>query len=102
MKDWISILNLAFHSRQFKYSITKHLSISIEETQRRTLLNTANKLYKKEKRIQWKIVDPGHKFFTDGELVFSIAQVLNNLPFEHSQYFHLQLVTTARGIGISY
>ena len=73
MKDWNSILNLAFHSGQFKYDITKHLPISIEETQRRTLLNTANKRYKKEKRTQWKIVDPCYKLFADGELVSSIA-----------------------------
>ena len=38
------------------------------QTQWRTLLNTANKLYKQGKRIQWKTVDTDDRLFADGEL----------------------------------
>ena len=50
MKDRNSILNLASHARQFKCSITKHLPLAMQ-TQRGTLLKTANELYKQGKRI---------------------------------------------------
>ena len=62
MKDRNSILNLAFLARQFKRSITKHLPLSMQ-TQQRSLLNIANKLYKQGKRIQRKIDDKDHRFF---------------------------------------
>jgi len=39
------------------------------QSQRGTLLNIANELYKQGKRILWKIVDRGHRPFADGELV---------------------------------
>jgi len=39
------------------------------QTQRRTLLSIANKLYKQGKRIQWKILDTDYRLFADGELV---------------------------------
>jgi len=39
------------------------------QTQRRTLLKTANKLYRQGKRIQWKIIDTDYRLIADGELV---------------------------------
>jgi len=41
------------------------------QTQRSTLLNIANELYKQGKRIQWKIVDTDYRLFADGEFVLS-------------------------------
>ena len=57
MKNRNSILNLAFHARQFKCSMTKDLPV-VMHIQRPTIPNnTVNKHYKHGKRIQWKIVD---------------------------------------------
>jgi len=41
------------------------------QTQRRTLLKTANELYKQGKQIQWKIVERDYRTFADGGLVAS-------------------------------
>jgi len=48
----------------------EHLPLAVQ-TQRRALLNIANKLYKQGKRIQWKIVDTDYRLFADGELLLS-------------------------------
>jgi len=70
MKDRNSIFNLASHARQFKCSRTKHLPLAMQ-IQRRTLHKIADKLYKQEKRNQWKIIDADYRLFADGELVHS-------------------------------
>ena len=70
MKNRNSVLHLASHGRQFNFSITKHLPLAMQ-TQRRTLLKTANELYKQGKQIQWKIVERDYRTFADGGLVAS-------------------------------
>jgi len=59
------------------------------QTQRSTLLNIANELYKQGKRILWKIVGTDRRHFADGELVLSNISVFTNLPLEWSEYFRL-------------
>jgi len=59
------------------------------QTERRTLLNTANEHYKQGERIQGKIVDIDYRLFADGELVLSNVNASRNLPVECSQYFRL-------------
>jgi len=71
------------------------------QTQRRTLLKTANKLYRQGKRIQWKIVDTDYRPFADGELVLAMSKCLT-ICHVNDKYFRLHLVTKARGIEYSF
>jgi len=50
------------------------------QTQRSTLLNIANELYKQGKRILRKIIDTDYRPFADGEFVLSIFMCL---PISH-------------------
>jgi len=59
------------------------------QTQRSTLLNIANELYKQGKRILRKIIDTDYRPFADGEFVLSNIYVSTNLTFEWSQSFLL-------------
>jgi len=68
MKDKHSLLKLAPDARKMKVTITRHLPMAMQ-AQRKTLIQTASRLYNQGKKIHWNVFGSEYCLCADNERV---------------------------------
>ena len=67
-EDIHSILKLAPDARKMKVTITRHLPMAMQ-AQRKTLIQTASRLYNQGKKIHWNVFGSEYCLCADNERV---------------------------------